>query len=636
MTEVNNITELPLDILVLIFPYLDAKSFLAFCSTCKAFQQPLIRLDPAYWSFKTRSVFRVPNQPVVQHDGLRWQKMYRRLFTQTRVYTWGNNSHNRLGHASEEGNNRTSLPREFEGARDDLGIIADVQCGGWSTTILNSSGTLYFVGVVDGERQFSGSNVYPQPLRFPNGFPESPATSAYDEPTIKICQFSAGRSHILGLSDSGRIWSWDSEKPAVQIKFANIDLKEDSTTGSPIATCLQYGVVKQVIAGWSYSSAYVHGIGIVAWEPVRRGLSRRGIRRARSVPRRLQHPRDDDEPDTMLMLENFEIPKTGYRRPKGATRESDQERALGEEVGAVENYIVLEHFVVFVTDIGRVFSSKLNEKNKIDNILELRAFRAESGTSLDVQGSFRRFAIFREGEVIIAEQDYINACWNTRLSDPDQINIEGPKKIPALQHNNVVSIAFGDYHFLALHSTGKITSYGTEVSSRGALGLGSMPDARLRGLIGVTFPDLKLLPHAYTSGRQVWFSQEKANWLDFLTSGGKDAEEAKQRLEMFIDDRTVQGEVSEWIEQEAKAWDEDKGEDGLGSHFALRVSAAGWHSGAVLLVNEELEKKEPTYDWQDKSFPRLKLSDGREMEGSVPFDVWREGRPEWQLDERFW
>jgi hypothetical protein len=56
MAELN-ITELPLDILVLVFPYLDAKSFLAFCSTCKAFQQRSIRLDSAYWSFQTRSKF---------------------------------------------------------------------------------------------------------------------------------------------------------------------------------------------------------------------------------------------------------------------------------------------------------------------------------------------------------------------------------------------------------------------------------------------------------------------------------------------------------------------------------------------------------------------------------------------------
>ena len=101
---------------------------------------------------------------------------------------------------------------------------------------------------------------------------------------------------------------------------------------------------------------------------------------------------------------------------------------------------------------------------------------------------------------------------------------------------------------------------------------------------------------------------------------------------MFRTDPNVQGEVSEWFEQEGRAWDQDRGEDGLGAYFALRVSAAGWHSGALVLVNEELAQKEPTYNREDVHFPRLKLSDGREMPGQKDFDEWREGRPEFQLN----
>lgn len=141
--RVTNLTELPLDILVLVFPYLDAKSFLSLCSTCKAFQQPSIRLDPGYWSYATRSAFRVPNQLLVQHDGIRWQKMYRRLLTQSRVYTWGDNTHHRLGHTYDEPvglnsgmprfrlfqqNPYCSFPTEMERTRE-LGVVADLQCG---------------------------------------------------------------------------------------------------------------------------------------------------------------------------------------------------------------------------------------------------------------------------------------------------------------------------------------------------------------------------------------------------------------------------------------------------------------------------------------------------------------------------
>ncbi|KAF2438495.1 hypothetical protein P171DRAFT_458631 [Karstenula rhodostoma CBS 690.94] len=623
MAETINITELPLDILVLVFPYLDAKSFLAFCSTCKAFQQPSIRLDPAYWSFQSRSTFRIPNQPVVQHDGVRWQRMYKRLFTQTRVYTWGSESNSRLGHHTNA--RSCPSPQEMHGARE-MGVIADLQSGGWSTTILNSKGTLYSVGVLDGERSWGGS-ADPKALSFPPGYPESPAAAAYNEPTITIRQFSAGRSHILGLSDSGRIWSWHSfDQPAVQVKFVNVDLKEDSSGGSNMTNSSLFGTVKQVVGGWSYSSAYVHGVGIVAWEPLRPRAARHGPRRARSVPRRslLQEP----EPDTMLLLENFELPKTGYLRPKGAIRESDHDRALGEEVGQVKNHIVLEHFVVFVTDVGKIFCSRLDEKDKADNILELCAFGGEIGKPLDVQGSFRTFAVFSNGRVVIAEQDYLERSWDARTTNPNQTDIAGLKYIPALQHNNVVSIAFGDYHFLALHSTGKITAYGRGAQYRESLGLGALPAARLRGLhsLGIAQDD-------YTRGREVWFRKEQQEWLDFLHAGGKDMQEASDRFGLYADGNlNVVGELSEWIEQEARVWDEDMGEDGLGAYFALRVSAAGWHSGAVLLVNEELANKKTNYDWRNKSFPRLKLGNGEEMPGSVPIDEWREGRPELQLN----
>lgn len=373
-----------------------------------------------------------------------------------------------------------------------------------------------------------------------------------------------------------------------------------------------------MVAGWSCSSAYVYGTGIVLWEPVDSDRTD-----------------NNDETDTMLVLENFEVPKTGYQRIKGAARESDQDKALGEEVGVVLNYVLLEHFIVFVTDLGKVFCARLGEKNKVDDVLELRELRSEQGKAKDVQGSFRRCAIFQNSEVFIVEQHYLEACWDSRNTNFEQINIAGLRKIPALQHNDVISVAFGDFHFLALHSNGKITSYGTESRSCGALGLGGDGDSegRLRGTVRDNFSgDRKLLPHGYTHGRQVWFKPEQKEWIGFLAAGGKDSQESVERVQLFASERNVAGEVSEWVEQEGKEWDQDKGDDGLGAYFALRVSAAGWHSGALVLVNEDLANKPTTYDWRNQSFPRLKLSDGTEMPGTVDFQEWREGRPTWEFE----
>lgn len=312
-------------------------------------------------------------------------------------------------------------------------------------------------------------------------------------------------------------------------------------------------------------------------------------------------------------------------------------------------------------------------------------------------------------------------------------------RIPALQDKKVISLAFGDYHFHALHSSGEITSYGYEPQSCGALGLGGhgVPEGRLRGIrnrgIG---GDGHLVPHAYTGGRRVWFEREKQEWISFITSGAADPQEAAARIRMAIGSPgpNAQGEVSEWIEQQGRDWEGKYGvrteadeDDGLGAYFALSVSAAGWHSGALVLVNENKAEKlrkavevpehpldedaeatmttsnetndtvpanvtlldraadwgryflglapynvsdagyDPNaahsrnntatpagagpanhrdsesqkfgasprrgfrYIWADDHFPRLRLSDGTEMPGEVPFDEWRYGRPEWNL-----
>ncbi|KAF2489705.1 RCC1/BLIP-II [Lophium mytilinum] len=649
--KVTPLTDLPLDILVLVFPYLDAKSFLALCATCKAFHQPSISLDSAYWSRATRSAFRVPNQPVVQSDGVRWQKMYRRLLTQSRVFTWGSNTHGCLGHTYQEEAHQSgmlrrrwvnsatnaSFPIEVEHSRE-LGITSDMQCGGWSTTLLTSKGSLYTFGVLDGltmPREVS-SNKH-ELLKYPPGFPQS--TDRYD-PAVATLQFSSGRSHVLALADSGRIWSWYAfNKAALHVKFLHIDINEASPSSSsqtPTAdTTGQVGRVRQVVAGWGHSSAYVCGTGIVLWSPVKR-------------------PRGDQVSDMMLVVDSAVVPKTSYQRPKHASRQSKDDKALGDEVGMVSNYIILEHFVVFVTDLGKVFAAKIGDESTTTDIVELRRLRNDTGTHWDVQGSFRRFASFKNDEVIITDQGYLDRCWEARFDNPAQTNIHGLQRIPALQDTGVISVAFGDHHYHALHRNGRITSYGKDPQGCGALGLGSENNlqAMIRGInIVANRGEGELLRETYTTGRQVWFEEEKRKFMRFMGDGGQDPSEARERMELADVDPTIKGEVSEWFEQETRDWDKrpelkDADEDRLGAYFALSVSAAGWHSGALVLVNDVLAEmvresckggppeRSPhegkLYEWEWKDWPRLRLADGREMPGEVEFSEWKYGRPDFE------
>lgn len=588
----SNLTDLPLDILVLITPYLDAKSFLALCSTCKALYHPEVRLDPSYWRYATRSKFRVRNRPVVQNDGLLWQRLYKRMLTQSRVFTWGQNTRGCLGHPLTKNPRHASWPKEIDG-RDDLGVIADLQCGGWSTSILNDRGEIFTVGAMNGNIRPQIPNLSLHPLNYPRGY-------GFDA----IRQFSAGRQHLLGLSDSGRIWQWSDEKqPGVHVKFHNMDCFEGRVAHSKARDRHELlGRVRNVVAGWNRSSAYITGTGIVTWD----------------LP--THEHQEDIELDTVIVQDWLTIPRTDYIRPYGAEREpNDTTRKLGEEVGEVANWILLERHIVFCTDIGKVFATPLHWERESGFIFdsielhELQSLSEEDNTPgvTDVQGSFRKFAVFkRNGEVLIANDEYLSAACGQATGVRFDPQLPPVVKIPAVQNSGVIQLAFGDYHYHALHSDGSITSYGTEPQCSGALGLGGWvqevfgprptglsPEVMggyLRGLHVDRFNlDRELLPHAYYRGRQIWFQPEKKKWLDYLAGGGADLEEAMARLEICSQNPSVRGQVSEWIEQQGRAWDhkpevKQKNEDGLGAYFALSVAAAGWHSGALVLVNDDL------------------------------------------------
>lgn len=604
MTDKTNLLDLPVDILHLIFPYLDAPSFLSLTSTCKALHEPLFLQDSAYWSSLVRNTFRVPNQPVVQQDGQRWAKLFKRLHTQSRIYTWGNNDKSCLGHSNElrESGNRVgvnpgarrvnalrrkhiSWPEEMQRTQG-LGVISDLQCGGWSTTMLTAKGALYVVGVIDGLQMNHRNPPYmqtvmsePVPLHYPSGFP--PPYERY-EPTTAVKQFSTGRAHILALSDSGRIWSWqDAQLPAWHVRFPNHEIKENGSSSGK-------GVVRKVVAGWNKSAALIEGTGIVVWDVLQR------------------RDRNANE-DTALVLECVTVPRTNEieagERKKG--RDTSEESAEGGQIGAVKNFVVLEHFVIFNTSTGRVFVAQIDwnrDHQDIGQPVEFHFSDSEDGAehfATDVQGSFRSFAIFtRPGNVLtIDEQRIFTIIDDTQTTAHAQLFT----RIPSLQKKNVIQLAFGDYHFHALHSPGYITSYGFEPQCCGALGLGGHGDGegRLRGIRyqGVR-GDGRLISYAYTEGRRVWFEREKRAWIQFLTSGGGDHAEAVERIRMAIGspDLRCQGEVSEWVEQEGRDWESKFGvrgenDDEGDAYFALSVTAAGWHSGALVLVNDDLATK---------------------------------------------
>lgn len=661
------ILDIPQDVLEIIFVYLQPSSFLHFCSITNQFWQNQHR-NPTYWRVTTSTTFRIPISPLLHAQGDRWFWLYKKLRIQTKAFTWGQGGTGALGLpfiSQRQGpspvavaNRRLNRPpvrlpnpplrqpdRQADGRIEELvcdrahhswpskmyipeevGVIADLQCGGWSTTLLSSQGDLYSVGIIDGDDARSPRRSYDRLTRLDY------------RSRVPINKFSSGRRHVLGLDEDGHVWSWDRiGVPAWQIYDV-----------TPIRASI-------VVGGWSVSSAYTKE-GIVYWRVPKGITTREGTDEVRtplgSDTLDGSHGKIESSDGAREFIKSIVIRGTDCRSKQP---QSDADQNIGEVLA----YVVLEAYIVFITDLAKVFACKIVDENDPKEMsFEVSSFSAPGRQLKDIQGSFRKFSVFTAtGEVLSGDQRYLDQLYGLReaaSSEHDEQNaitlapeardVERPADIAAIQHTGVISIAYGDYHFHALHSDGQITSYGHEPQCCGALGLGeTSAGARFRGVKfgggNIFNRDAQLLPIGYKHGREMWFSESQEAWLHRLEVLIRTPEAFPQYRTAFAvinEQEGKQAAYSEWVEREGRAWEEGvESVDGLRSHFAISVAAAGWHSAALVLENSDLEEKirekwsdrDGKYMWESDGFPRIRLPDGFEFPGSGELREWKGGMP---------
>lgn len=391
---------------------------------------------------------------------------------------------------------------------------------------------------------------------------------------------------------------------------------------------------------------FVNGTGIVYWPhdtPLRAGNA---------------------EADAIL-IDTAIVPGTGFTQSRNGRENPD---TLEPRIGQVTNHILLENFILFITSLNKVFLYQavfpLPDLDPPAPI-EITAFYPSSSDSpfeiQDLQGSFRSFAIFtKSGNVLMGNRAMLDAfnagTYDTTSTEPSH---PAPTVIPALQNNSITSIAFGDHHFQALRSNGTILAYGADPQSCGALGLG-FPEGTgpLRGLIAEHFSSNGTLGR--NVGRQVWFERLMQRWLGEMKEKAGMEGEAKARGDMILPRRGQAAQnvaavtaVGDYFEREGKKWEDGVVEEGaMGSYFVLKVAAAGWHTAALVLVDEEQaersrqmhlvpdkvddEVKAEKYDWhggtwEDIDAPWDQLSKALLW---LQDSIWRLGRRFLGLQER--
>lgn len=661
------IIDLPQDVLLLILLNLEPKDHLNFCRTARAIYQEY-RQDSLYWRTATASTFRIPISPLLAADGPRWYSLYKKLKTQTRLYTWGQGRKGNLGHGRAVQN----VPRAIQPMRgprgriiphrpiprpifqrvnstwptethvpDEVGIIADLQCGGWSTTILSADGKLFSTGSLDSMNGLTVGETTDQFKRL----------EYLTQSTNTIRQFSSGRRHVLALTDNGEILSWD--------RINAKGLKPFSRNGREFG-----GKPTRVAAGWDTSSAYVPETGIVYWKPIKNDQS-------------------DDMLDGIHVSEKV-VPGTAVAKHVAGVVE-------------VSKHIVLAGFIVWITTESKIFACEIggesdDQSEPNGQPFEVPGYMVEGRELKDVQGQFQNFGVFTSsGEVLAGNVDYLRRCAtalreNATLqetgdwSDHEAVLSSRPPDVPTLQHAGVIALAYGDHHYHALHADGRISSLGRDSGSCGQMGLGDPnTGGRFRGLhrdVMQASRDAFLLPVAERRGRQIWFEPEKKDWLHWLedTLKSSDFKVDNHPAVRHWDDLQRSDMFSEWVDQEGKHWRDGPinvagvrggsasahqapltDYDNLEPYFAITVAAAGWHSGALVLVDEdkaqevrekwlvpqnededagpvvpgafESKNDDEEYIWKNAGFPKVELPDGHVMPGEGEPRPWRDGRP---------
>ena len=299
----------------------------------------------------------------------------------------------------------------------------------------------------------------------------------------------------------------------------------------------------------------------------------------------------------MMTVDAVTIPGTGYRR---TSNERCVDNTLETRIGEVISHIVLEGFIVFITDLNKIFCYPTTSPMPSVDIPEPIELTSIYTTSLsrpfkvrDVQGAYSRFAIFtHEGTVLTASSDLLRLVQKAsgKTSEGISQTLAAPAIVHSPQTRPIISIAFGDHHFHALHNNGTITAYGSEPAGCGALGLGDSI-SKLRGVRDYGVSRDKRLDEG--EGRTVWFEPLMATWLSDIQDKRYSVGESRERGMMSdVGHDGARKAYADYFEREGAKWEGDMIEEHeMGAYFVLKVAAAGWSSAALVIVDEEKAKK---------------------------------------------
>ncbi|KAG1770740.1 regulator of chromosome condensation 1/beta-lactamase-inhibitor protein II [Suillus occidentalis] len=361
--------------------------------------------DETFWKRKLEEDFNFTDERTARISG--WKRLYRGL-RNPKTYVWGETSKGRLGLTKIPNSTLHDVPYPVELQIKSGARIVSLSAAGWAFFALDSAGSVYVWGTLNGTSYALQSDGYSEPAKAAH----TPLKLDMPSPTRSI---SCGRLHATTLDDQHHVWTFLSWGRPFRLSTA--------------------GARRNIIeSGWNFSSVLTKSGDVYVWTVID----------AQNVAMDAADLKSHATEDGVIPCSTWELHEEPTMLPP-LPRLPDL--PLG-----------LESRLIGLTNHGHVLSIA------VENDIAVRSERWE------YLPNFSEVDKIRQHPAYVSSQ--LKPPQSLRISHAlikHTVN-SNPVILPALQNNDVISVVLGDYHYGALTSTGKLLTWGEY--SRGALGLG--------------------------------------------------------------------------------------------------------------------------------------------------------------------
>ncbi|KAI0272360.1 RCC1/BLIP-II [Gloeopeniophorella convolvens] len=456
------LSDLPVEVLLdNLLPAASPRDVLSLGSANKFFAA--VCADDTFWKRKCEADFNFTSQETARQTG--WKKLYRGL-SHPRVYVWGERRNGRLGVSSLPKDTGEGVPYpievKFPGSR-----IVSLVAGGMSFHALDSQGSMYVWGTLNGESMALNSEGFsmkykeasvPHKLLMPN----------------PIRTVSCGRMHTMALDSNAQIWTFVNWGRPFRLDSPMLDCHSPDTT--PL----------QAESGWSFCSILTQSGDVLVFWPFSGQIGSIHAEQEDEMNQRGDSHANATS-DRRIPCVTWPLRADPTRLPPIPRLPELKNVELSDNETAPETMLIkiaaFDNHLIGLTNKGHVlkFGDLSNETSLsvsgrwqyLANFSEVAKVAAHpafeyAGNNLEAPTALKITHITAHYEAFVAYSTGENSV--ILMGDVGTHSDSTPKIVSELQNRGIISIVLGDYHNGALTIDGQLLTWGQY--SHGALGLG--------------------------------------------------------------------------------------------------------------------------------------------------------------------